>query len=384
MELIKYNETNALKILFPFVGDSVGGSHVSSIELYKLLIENNYEVLVLLHNANGPLSKVLKENNIQYCELSTSFLAGDSPKKIMIIFGIIRNIIPFIRFIKNNNVDIVHGNDLRINLTWSIATRISGAKFIWHQRTILSNSALWKCIPFLCSHFIAISKAVLNSAPKNFREPNKSLVYNAFDTDTRHNSKNCRKDIVEQFQISRETIILGCVGRLVNYKNIDFLIKCLHELIEIHKKDVHLLIVGNGSEEYKNYLENIVSELKLDSNVSFSGFVSNPLEFISGTDILIASSSIDAFGRTIVEAMLQSTPVLAANKGGHLEIVIDECNGLLFEANSKTSFISKVIRLIDDKLLRENIVTSALEASESKYSRSKHFLSVKKIYSSLF
>ena len=48
-----------------------------------------------------------------------------------------------------------------------VAARVAKAKFVWHQRTILSNSPLWKFIPFLCSHFIAISQSVLKSAPKN-------------------------------------------------------------------------------------------------------------------------------------------------------------------------------------------------------------------------
>ena len=41
-----------MKILFPFVGDSVGGSHLSSLNLCKTLKANNYEVVVLLHNIN--------------------------------------------------------------------------------------------------------------------------------------------------------------------------------------------------------------------------------------------------------------------------------------------------------------------------------------------
>jgi len=44
-----------MKILFPFVGDSVGGSHISAIELIKELKNTGANVLIVLHVENGPL-----------------------------------------------------------------------------------------------------------------------------------------------------------------------------------------------------------------------------------------------------------------------------------------------------------------------------------------
>jgi len=371
-----------LKILFPFVGDSVGGSHLSTIELYKTLKENGYDVLVLLHDTNGPLSTTLKNFGVEYLELKSDSLAGESPNIVMILFRMIWNIVPLVSFLRKNNIDIVHGNDLRINLTWSVATIFSRAKFIWHQRTILSTSRLWGCIPFLSNHFIGISKAVLNTAPENLRWSKKSLVYNAFNTEVKYSSSHARQIIMERFQISNETI-MGYVGRLVSYKNVDFLINCLSDLIKTHKRSIYLLVIGTGSDEYVNYLRGLVRELDLEANVSFVGFINNPLELISGIDMLVASSSVDAFGRTIVEAMLQSTPVLAAGKGGHLEIVEDGYNGLIFEANTRDSFIEKVILLLDNDSLRNSVIKAALTSSQERYSRQQHFLSVEKIYRSL-
>ena len=185
-----------MKILFPFVGDSVGGSHLSSLNLCKTLKANNYEVFILLHNINGPLSKLLNEMEIEYQEVHIPYLAGQSPNKLMIFLGMLINIIPLINYIKKNNIDIVHGNDLRINLTWSLATRLSEAKFIWHQRTILSNSKFWKSINILCDHFIGISQAVISSVPKNINPLKKSMVHNAFEADMQYD-KELSKNLIK-------------------------------------------------------------------------------------------------------------------------------------------------------------------------------------------
>ena len=94
--------------------------------------------------------------------------------------------------------------------------------------------------------------------------------------------------------------------------------------------------------EYVSYLKQITNKFNLRDNIDFIGFVHDPVELISGLDLLVASSGVDAFGRTIVESMLQSTPVLAANKGGHLEVIEDKVDGLLYEVNCKSSFTDKI------------------------------------------
>ena len=73
-----------MKILFPFVGDSVGGSHLSSLNLCKTLKANNYDVVILLHNINGPLSKLLNEMEIKYQEAIKTIIGKDYPKPIVI------------------------------------------------------------------------------------------------------------------------------------------------------------------------------------------------------------------------------------------------------------------------------------------------------------
>ena len=131
------------------------------------------------------------------------------------------------------------------------------------------------------------------------------------------------------------------------------------------------------------YLKKVTRELNLVDNISFLGFVDNPSKLISGLDILIASSGVDAFGRTIVESMLQSTPVLAANKGGHLEILEDGKDGLFYEMNCKSSLIEKIAKLVDDSSLRDRLVINAYKKSSSTYTKKHLLTNILNIYKSL-
>ena len=372
-----------MKILFPFVGDSIGGSHLSTIALYDHLKQNGYDVVIVLHYKQSVLANYLNKQKIKYKTLNAPYLAGSSPKIIMIFFGMILNSYSFIKFIKNNNIDIVHGNDLRINLSWSIASKLSNTKYVWHQRTILSTSVFWKCIAYLCDHFIASSKVVFSSSPRNISANRKSLIYNAFNTDKKYDKHLTRESMNTNYPNCKNKFLIGYVGRLIDYKNIKFLIECLPEVINKGKKSFHLLIVGNGKKEYVSYLKQITNKFNLRDNIDFVGFVNDPVELISGLDLLVASSGVDAFGRTIVESMLQSTPVLAANKGGHLEVIEDKVDGLLYEVNCKSSFTDKILKLADDPSYGSGLTKKALKKCSSLYTKDNMLKGIERVYRSL-
>ena len=368
-------------ICFPFIGDSFGGSHQSSLIIIKNLKKKRVNPIIILHK-KGTLQSILKKNKIDFYFCPLNKLFGSSKNKYLNLIYLIFSIPIICHLISKYKIDVIHSNDMKIHINWILPSFLLRKKFIWHQRTILSGSIFWKCIVFLCNHFIAISQAVLNSAPNNIPNEKKSMIYNAFDEEAIFKKYNSRDLINKKFPECEDAMVLGYVGRLVSYKNVDFLIKCLPEIISRSKEPIHLIIIGNGSKEYKTYLRGIINDLKLKSNVSFTGFINNPSEIISGLDILLASSGRDAFGRTIIEAMLQSIPVLAANKGGHLEIVENKYDGLLYQVNNESSFVKNAIRLIENESLREQIASRAYRKCISKFTKNNHFLSIEEIYKS--
>ena len=56
---------------------------------------------------------------------------------------------------------------------------------------------------------------------------------------------------------------------------------------------------------------------------------------MSGTEILLVPAVREPFGRTLIEAMLLGTPVVATDSGGNREAIVDEMNG--FSGSSRRS-----------------------------------------------
>ena len=371
-----------MKILFPFVGDSVGGSHISTLALYSLLIDENITVIIVLHEDNGPLSEYLRNKNIPFSILKSSKLAGESPNKLSIVIGVITNFVNFSKFIKIHGIDIVHGNDLRINLSWSLPAKVFAKGFVWHQRTLLSTSKLWFLIRYLCDYFVAISDAVMRVAPRNIKDYQKKIVHNPFNMNSSINKKLEKKFVIEEYNLPQDCFLLGCVGRIVDYKNIDFVIKNIADIYHNINKNVYLIVVGSGTEEYVNELKKYTRDIGVDSRVTFTGFLYNPNKIITSLDLLIAPSLIDAFGRTIVEAMLQRTPVLAAKSGGHIGIISDSVNGMFYDPTIKGDFIDKISTIMNNEDI-DMLSNEAYQFAQNNFSSKQHLSSILSIYNHL-
>ena len=59
------------------------------------------------------------------------------------------------------------------------------------------------------------------------------------------------------------------------------------------------------------------------------GFRDDISDLMAISDILLAPAENEGFGRSIIEAMISKVPVVAADSGGHVEIIKNNINGLL-------------------------------------------------------
>lgn len=363
------------------MGDSVGGSHRSILELYYMLESNSITPIFVIHRM-GPLSELFDAINIQYEYIPVKYLAGESPSLLKIIFGIIFNYLKLIKFINKNKIDIVHGNDLRINLTWSLPTKLSRSAYLWHQRSFMSSSIFWKSSVLLADHFVSISKYVDQSLPNNIPRLKKTLILNPFDVKNIYDKNESRRWLNKLYSISKKTILLGYIGRLLDWKNIDFLLRGFAKYAKNSVLQVNLIIVGTGDNEYIDILKQLACQLGVEDIVIFAGFNAKPNKVISAFDVIIAPSNREPFGRTLVEAMIQFTPVLAARGGGHSEIINDGITGRLYSHNNIGNFMSQLDKYMNSRSAHK-ITNKANTIASLKYSSQQHFENIVQIYKQL-
>jgi glycosyltransferase involved in cell wall biosynthesis len=130
------------------------------------------------------------------------------------------------------------------------------------------------------------------------------------------------------------------VGRVGVEKRIKFIRPVLEEFPEIR-----LAIVGDGPA--RNHLEKYFE----GTNTLFTGFLTDEAlaSAYASADIFVFPAVNETFGNVVLEAMSSGLPVVAAAKGGQLDLVTHKQTGLLFDPYDEKAFIQAVRKLLYDR-----------------------------------
>ncbi len=112
-----------------------------------------------------------------------------------------------------------------------------------------------------------------------------------------------------------------------------------------------LLIAGKPvtqGEEYKKSLEQLVTDLGIEKDVDFLGYVADTTFVYQTSDATVLPSLwSEPFGRTVIESMACGTPVVASRTGGIPEILTGEFQSSLFETGNEQYLADTLNRIIN-------------------------------------
>lgn len=142
------------------------------------------------------------------------------------------------------------------------------------------------------------------------------------------------------------------VGRLVERKGIDDLIRAVPDVIEVIP-DVTLEVVGDGPDRQR--LETLARGFGLDSRVHFFGSLRGRelFERYASCDVFAMPSrtlpdDVEGFGTVFLEAGLFGKPSVATTSGGIPEAVLDGKTGILVKEGDVKALASALVRLLTD------------------------------------
>lgn len=133
------------------------------------------------------------------------------------------------------------------------------------------------------------------------------------------------------FYDGSRSLKLLCVGRLIQWKGHDYLIRALKSFRKTCFCDFHLTIVyGNGADQLDS-LQTLIAELELKDNITLEPFVNfqeNP-EYFAKFDCYIHPSIYsddklkcsETFGVAVLEAITAGLPVITSDAGGLAEVI---------------------------------------------------------------
>ena len=117
--------------------------------------------------------------------------------------------------------------------------------------------------------------------------------------------------------------------------------------------------------------------------LKFIKFVDSPMSYMPFFDLVILPTYEETFGLVAAEAMIMGVPVIGSNAGGVPEIISHGNNGLLFETKNMSDLSKKIDMIIENKNLRDNLISNAPEYAYKEFDYNKHFDRLEKIFNSL-
>lgn len=123
----------------------------------------------------------------------------------------------------------------------------------------------------------------------------------------------------DAFDVDRQSFVVGTIGRLVEKKSMDVLIKGFARLDD---PSALLVIIGDGP--LRSNLQDLALQLGIEHRVRFLGHVENASQYARLFNLFVLSSgSAEAFGLVLLEAMAGEVPVLSSTAPGPAEVVND-------------------------------------------------------------
>ena len=146
-------------------------------------------------------------------------------------------------------------------------------------------------------------------------------------------------------------------------------------------------IVGSalfGEDALEGQLQQLAASLGIGEQIEFMGFRKDVPELITASTLLVhASTTAEPFGQVIVQAMVESKPVVATRGGGVLEIVEDGKTGILVPMKDAGAMAKAICELLAAPARARKMGEAGRERFLEKFTIEQTVEAVEGIYDSM-
>ena len=374
-----------ITLCFPFTGDVIGGSHISVLGLIRSLDPEVFRPLIVPQVPDGEIATLFREHGL---ETETSFqwseLPYNTPIKFRNFLGVVSDIPAQIHFLRQRNVDIVHTNDGRTHATWALAAKLSGAKLLWHHRGDPTASGLRFAAPLLANRVATVSQFSL-PPPGFYSAARKAeVVHSPFDTSIVEDRDASRTAIVNELGCDPNTQLIAYVGSFINRKRPFLFIDTIAELLKRRPTESVIgLLFGKDNDTTVQALVEHARVMGVSHCIKFMGYRKRGTFWLAGCDVLLVPGIREPFGRTLIEAFLVGTPVVATASGGNIEALREGDLGLLVPPENTAALASGCLRFRDDQAFTRLIVERAGADARIRFGLKTHTKLITTMYAQM-
>jgi glycosyltransferase involved in cell wall biosynthesis len=347
-----------MNILLLSAGKGWGGIESQVVTLASALLKKGHKIII------GCPDEGQVQHNAKKLGLPTTTInvvnSGD-------LFAVSR----IVKTVKRENIKIIIANLGKEYWPAAMAAKISGVKliFVRHQLDKLKKSTAW-LISQHVDKVVAVSQCVKDSLVNNEIPSEKiAAIYNGIEMDKFNAAVADKNKVRAELNIDKDAIVIGHAGKLDKGKGVFDLLRAMENVCEKYLT-ARLLFVGEGPAQKE--LEILSGKLGLKNKVTFVGVQRDIFKMYSVMDIFVlASTTREAFGMALVEAMAMEIPVIGTTIGGIPEIIQNGINGILVNANDSQSLAGGIIKYVEDRNFSKKVSLEGRKTVEEKFTNKR-------------
>lgn len=375
---------SSVRIAFPFVGDLIGGSHLSTLGLIKNLDRTRYEPIVFVQNKRGAIAALFEREGVA-CEEVTDVpdLVHGRHLRPSDLFHLISSLWPTCRALRSRKISIVHTNDGRTHAAWSLAAKLAGASLVWHHRSKADALGLRYVAPLLADQVISVSEYSLSKS-SFFRGRSGTVIHSPFDTHARYDARAVRQSLCTEIGCPPKARLVAFSGALIGRKRPFMFIEAIAQARRMRPHlEIHGLIFGEEIDYTAAQLTAHAVQKEVAQAVHLLGYRTPGPRWLAGCDALLVPAIDEPFGRTLIEAMLVGVPVIATRSGGNAEALRGGSLGMLVSPDRPLEMAAALVELFDQPSLSTEIRKRARVDACARFGEQRHAEQVMGLYDKL-
>jgi glycosyltransferase involved in cell wall biosynthesis len=184
----------------------------------------------------------------------------------------------------------------------------------------------------------------------------------------------------EALGFASDDLVIGAVGRVMQQKRFDLLIRAFARLRPQHPS-LRLVIAGEG--DLRPSLERLAASLLPGGSYRFLGHDNDVVRLHHAIDLFVQSSEYEGTPNAVLEAMALESPIVATAAGGTAELVEDGVHALIVPPNDVHALVDAIQHAVSDAAGSRVRAVRARRLVEGKLSFEARMGSLEQIYTAL-
>jgi len=234
---------------------------------------------------------------------------------------------------------------------------------------------------------ICVSKGLLNWLAKNDRldtSRNFHVIHNGAD---RRRLAPSGKSLKKELGLDEDVLLFGMIGNFYRDPRKDQMTLC-KSLPEVFAEieNAHCVFAGkieeNAEEKFQDCLD-FCEKNGIAEKVHFLGGRNDVPDILEALDLFVFSSLHEGLPVAVSEAMLANVPIIVSDIEPLLEASGNGKYAEVFPVQNAEVLSEKILKLLRDERLREDLATRALKFATENLSIQAHLRELRKLYNSI-